>query len=134
MKRSDTAPETISGKFLSRGTGLGTVTEDMVQRRAREIAVTKGRQGHKFTDDDVEEARLELTGAAALEDSDEVERDAPSTGAWLTDAPGAARKTPVRGAGDEQTVAENLVKEGVEEATHHQMLAGNQAKREADVS
>jgi hypothetical protein len=132
MKRSDTAPETISGKFLARAKPLGTVTEEMVLRRAKEIAVTKGRLGNNFTQDDMDDARRELTGFP-LEDSDDLEQQAPATGAWLSDAPGTSRKAPVRPAGDEQTVGEKLVQEGVEEAAHHQMMAGNQAKRDEDL-
>jgi hypothetical protein len=133
MKRSDTETDTVSGKFLARAKPLGTVTEEMVLRRAKEIAVTKGRIGNNFTQDDMDEARRELTGYP-LTSTEDVEQQAPSAGSWLSDAPGTARKTPVRAASDEQTVAEKLVQEGVEEANHHQMMAGNQKKRDEDLS
>lgn len=126
MKRSDTTPDSVSGKFLERAKPLGTVTEEMVLKRAKEIAVINGRRGKDYTNDDFDQARGELTGLG--EDNLEQE-ETPFTGTWLTDAPGKGKKAPVRAAGDEQQFAEELVKEGVDEATHHQMLVGNQETR-----
>ena len=128
MKRSDTASDTVSGKFLVRAKPLGTVTEEMVLRRAKEMAITRGRRGNDFTQDDVDAARRELVGYPV----DDENVDVPATGTWLSDATDSGHQAPVRPAPDEQTVAEKLVAEGVEEATHHQMLAGNDASRKAD--
>jgi len=65
-------------------------------------------------------------------DGNELEAAAPDTGSWLGEAGDRGEKVPVRPAKDEQTFAEDLVKQGVEEATHHQMLVGNQTSREQD--
>jgi hypothetical protein len=128
MKRSDIEPDTISGKFIERAKPLGTVTEEMVIKRAREIAVINGRNGNDYTPDDFEQARVELVGFS--DDPTEAEEEAgPASGTWLSEAGGKGRKAPVRPAGDEQQFADKLVREGVEEAAHHQMLAGNQATR-----
>jgi hypothetical protein len=127
MKRSDTAPDSATGRFVERAKPLGTVTEDMVIKRAKELAIINGRNGNDYTDSDFDQARRELAGLDKPDDGDSDQ--APTTGAWLSDAPGPARKTPVRPASDEQQVAEELVREGVEEATHHQLLVGNQETR-----
>src|SRR5262245_7749224 len=131
MKRSDTTMDAQTGKFISRATPLGTVTESMVIKRAKEIAVTNGRNGNDYTPEDFEQARRELVGFPNTQFS-ERETSAPDTGSWLGEAGDRGDRASVQPAKDEQTFAEELVKEGVEEATHHQMLAGNQASRKRD--
>jgi hypothetical protein len=128
MKRSDIEPDTITGKFISRAKPLGTVTEGMVIKRAREIAIINGRNGNDYTEDDYEQSRTELVGFTG-EPAELEEEEAPAARTWLSDAGGKGRKAPVRAAGDEQQFADKLVREGVEEAAHHQMLAGNQMTR-----
>lgn len=125
MKQSDTAPDTQSGKFLAGAKPLGTVTEGMLIRRAKEIAVANGRNGNDYRSDDYEQARRELTGFSDSEEALE-ESHAPSSSQWLGPAGDKGKKTPVRGAADEQQLGEKLVREGKQEASHHQMLAGNQ--------
>jgi len=133
MKRSDTTMDTQTGKFIARATPLGTVTEEMVIKRAKEIAIINSRNANEYTPDDFEQARRELVGFHET-DATELENSVPDTGGWLGEAGDRGDKAPVRPARDEQTFAEDLVKEGVEEATHHQMLAGNQFSRDQDQS
>jgi hypothetical protein len=103
----------------------------MVIKRAKEIAVTEGRNGNDYTQDDYAQARRELAGFPDAETT-ELDGAAPDTGGSLGEAGDRGHSAPVRPARDEQTFAEDLVKEGVEEATHHQMLVGNQTSREQD--
>lgn len=108
--------------------GLGTVTEKMVRQRAREIAETNGRRPEKFTESDLDQARSELLGRQSatsepLEDATE----------W-TDVPGqTGRRGVTHRADDEQTFAEELVEEGVQEAEHEQMIEGNRERRARDL-
>lgn len=129
MKATDIVPETQTGQFAVGAKGLGTVTEGMVLRRAKEIAVTNGRKGHEYTQQDYDQAKVELTGFVGDEGP---EPDSEVSDAWNEAVGSRGEKTPIRGAGDEQALAEHLVEEGKEEATHHQMLAGNEASRRAD--
>jgi len=131
MKRSDTTMDAQTGKFIVGAAPLGTVTEGMVKKRAKEIAVINGRNGNDFTENELDQARRELVGFPNTE-ATELEGSAPDTGGWLGEAGDKGDAAPVRPAKDEQTFAEELVKEGVEEATHHQMLAGSQQSRERD--
>ena len=62
------ATETIKGRISGRFNGLGTVTPEMVEQRAREIALINGRAAEEFNEADLEEARVELTGEAATEE------------------------------------------------------------------
>ena len=116
------------GKISEHSRGLGTVTEEMLIKRAKEIAVTNGRNGNDYTQDDFDQARRDLVGFPNTEPTEE-ENEAPDTGDWLAEGVDKGQRAPVRPARDEQTFAEDLVKEGVEEATHHQMLVGNQETR-----
>lgn len=123
--------DTQTGKFVVGAAPLTTVTERMVQQRAKEIAVINGRTGNDYTTNDYEQAKRELVGFPNT-DADDLVESAPDTGTWLGEAGDRGEKAPVRPAKDEQTFGEDLVKQGVEEATHHQMLMGNQESRDAD--
>lgn len=121
----------IRGRIEAHAKGLGTVTPDMVERRAREIAVTNGRPGDRFTTADLEQARHELQASqdAPPESLElEAESSAPEDQVSLFSEREAPRKVP----SDEQTLPEDLVQEGLDEAAHEQMLAGNQESRRKD--
>ena len=123
--------DTQTGKFVVGAKPLNTVTEGMVIKRAKEIAVINGRNGNEFTADEYEQARRELVGYPNT-DTEDLEAQAPDTGEWLGEAGDRGQKAPVRPAKDEQTIAEDLVKEGVDEATHHTMLAGSERSTRKD--
>ena len=123
--------DTQSGKFVVGAKPITTVTQGMVTKRAKEIAVINGRNGNDYTPNEIEQARRELVGFPNTEAAD-LEAQAPDTGEWLGEAGDRGQKAPVRPAKDEQTFAEDLVKEGVEEATHHTMLAGSEESARRD--
>lgn len=113
-----------SGRISDHFSGLGTVTREMVEQRAKELAIINGREARHFTEDDWIQAKHELMGNQDNEENDEEEPVAALT-RW-DEEPGTSghhvENTP---AADEQTVAEHLVQEGVEEANHEQMLRGS---------
>src|SRR5687768_6773180 len=119
------ATQTIKGRISGRFDGLGTVTPEMVEQRAKEIALINGRVAEDFNEADLEEARAEMTGDFALADQREEEPGAAA--ATLRDVvPGTSgHKIAPKLPSDEQRVTEQLVQEGVDEAEHHQMLAGS---------
>lgn len=119
------ATQTIKGRISGRFNGLGTVTPEMVEQRAREIALINGRPAEEFNEADLDEARAELTGEAALEEQRE-EDSALGVGTLRDVVPGTAgHKNAAKLPSDEQRMAEQLVQEGVDEAEHHSMLAGS---------
>ena len=63
MKRSDTMMDAQTGKYIARATPLGTVTEGMVIKRAKELAIINGRNGNDYTQDDFEQARRTPVGS-----------------------------------------------------------------------
>ena len=123
--------ETQTGKFVVGAKPLNTVTEGMVIKRAKELAIIGGRNGNEYSESDYEQARRELVGFPNT-DAAELEGEAPDAGGWLSEGVDRGQKAPVRPAKDEQTFAEELVKEGVEEATHHTMLAGAERSMRKD--
>jgi hypothetical protein len=120
------ATQTIKGRISGGFNGLGTVTPEMVEQRAREIALINGRAAEEFNEADLDEARAELTGDGALEEQREEEDSAMGVGSLRDVVPGTAgHKNAPKLPSDEQRMAEQLVQEGVDEAEHHSMLAGS---------
>ncbi|HWQ92118.1 MAG TPA: hypothetical protein VN673_10630 [Clostridia bacterium] len=108
------------GRFTEHAHGLGTVTEDMIRNRAREIAQINGRSQHQVLDSDLDQARRELTGEERLNPD-------PTSEEELENRPLGVQgrgdgRVPSVPAPDEQTFAEKLVEEGVQEAEHEQMV------------
>ena len=111
--------------------GFGTPTEETVRARAREVAQTNGRRPDEFNEEDLAQARQELEGAQdAFPQTVVAEQDQFVVG----DGPvgSAGRAAPTKPAPDEQTVPEELVAEGVDEAAHDEMREGNRESRRRD--
>jgi hypothetical protein len=102
---------------ILRGTeGLGTVTRDMIDQRAREIARGDGRTD--ANDLDRTRAREDLTGSTSASEKlstvGEPDRD------WYTPLGSTGEKAPTVRPDDEENIPEKLIREGVEEADHDQ--------------
>jgi Protein of unknown function (DUF2934) len=118
------------GRITQHGAGLGTVTPEMVQRRAGEIALSDGRAGNEVTSADWEQARRELLGAANSPSAESDIEEAGSTAGWDPAPPTIGQRADTQEADDEQTMAEQLVQEGVEEADHDERVqAGRETRR-----
>ena len=121
MKRSLTQ----EGKIIEHSKALGTVTAEMVENRAREIAVINGRTAQTMTDGDRQQARDELSGVNHLGSSNEDRDAAASTRPW-DPVPGTqGHSAPKQLADDEQTVNEQLAEEGMAEAEHDRMITAS---------
>lgn len=107
------------GKISDHSHGLGTVTREMVEQRAKELAIINGR-AHEFTEEDLIQAKLEMMGD---EEGDEPSEDPVAALTRWDEVPDpSGHRVENSPASDEQSVAEHLVQEGVEEANHEQML------------
>src|SRR5947208_2103639 len=91
------------GRFSDHGKGLGTVTREMVMRRAREIAVTNGRSGNNVLDSDVEEAWRELRGEERLNPLPTRAENLTEDQRWLEVPESEGHQAPTVPASDEQT-------------------------------
>jgi hypothetical protein len=125
MKQHRNTRGKISEKFL----GLGTADRALLEQRARDIAEINGRPSDQYNEHDLEQASRELWGVKNVPSAGEEEDETVST--TRLGIPGTAgHRAETRPATDEQTVAEDLVQEGVDEATHEQMLEGSRESLE----
>src|ERR1043166_8985601 len=117
-----------AGKISLHGNGMGVPSPEDIERRAREIATIDERDPDEFTDGDWTQARKELLGAEHPTPPEETTGSAEMSGHWSVTASSRGHRAPRPGAEeDEESVGENLVNGGIEEATHDQML---EARRE----
>jgi hypothetical protein len=125
------------GRLSERGKGLGTVTEKMVRNRAQEIAMINGRDRNHVLDADLEQARRDLLGEETLNPIPPAEERLPEGERWDPVPGSPGHKAPTVSASDEQTIAEDLVEEGIADAEFEQELeaaraaAGAGTKRES---
>ena len=116
------------GKINLHGNGLGVPSPEMVEKRAREIAMIDERNPDEFTETDWHQAKNELTGVEgshAPEVGDDMDDETKRTRRSDRALPVIARRTTVRGR--RIIVGEELVSGGIEEAAHDQMV---EARRE----
>jgi hypothetical protein len=122
------------GRFSDHGKGLGTVTREMVQHRARQIAITNGREENQLLDSDFERALRELLGEERLNPIPSAEERLPESERWDPVGGSSGHKAPTVKAPDEQTFAEKLVEEGVADAEEDQALEGTRESQRRDAS
>ncbi len=121
--------EATPGKISDHFQGLGTVTRDMVQKRAKELAIIKGHD--HYTEDDFQEAKRELIG---VHGNDAGEDEILNTLTRWDEEPGSTgHHVPNIKPFDEQTLSEYLVEEGLEEAEHERMVEGSRPGRAEEV-
>src|SRR5881227_2890343 len=116
-----------AGKISLHGNGLGAPSPEEVERRAREIAMIDERSPDEFTEADWRQARHELMGAENNTPPEETSDNADLTEEWTVVASSKGHRMPRPGTGEEETVGEHLVIDGLAEAAHDQML---EARRE----
>ena len=109
------------GKISVHGDGMGAPTEELVEKRAREIALTNERNPDDFTDADWEQARAELMGVASDAAPEETADNAELTEEWSAVAADTGHRTG-RAGEDDEMLGQQLVEGGVEEATHDSMV------------
>ena len=106
------------GKILRGTEGLGTVTAQMIEERAHEIARGDGRNWPN--DLDRSSAREELTGVSS--GSEKVPtREEPGRD-WEMPLVSTGEKAPTVRPEDDQSIPQELIQEGVEEADHDQRV------------
>jgi hypothetical protein len=102
---------------ILRGTeGVGTVTPQMIEERAREIARGDGRR--QPNELDRTRAREELTGVTSGSEKPPT-REEPGRD-WGMPLVSSGEKAPTVRPEDEENIPEKLIQEGVEEADHDQ--------------
>jgi hypothetical protein len=115
------------GKIDLHGNGRGVPSPELVKQRAREIAMIDERNPDEFTEADWNQAKKELLGAETGHppETDDPIADEVSERDDIAGASG--HRAPKNGFDEEETLGEELVSEGIDEAAHDQML---EARRE----
>ena len=111
------------GRFSDHGHGLGTVTWNMIRKRARAIALTNGREANHVLDSDFEQARRELQGEERLNPLPTSADRLAESDRWDPVPGSRGRRAYTQSAPDEQTFAEKLVEEGLADAEQEQQIA-----------
>lgn len=110
------------GKISVHGDGIGAATPEMVEKRAREIALIDERNPEQFTEADWEQARKELLGEETVAAADDVDESVDTVSSW-DDVPGeTGARAPRAGLDDDESLGEQLVSGGLEEAEHDRMV------------
>jgi hypothetical protein len=126
-----TTPDESVGRIERNATGMGEVSDEMIERRAREIAVQEGR--NDIMKSDRQRALLELQGSGGTRSDDETDVRATTLNPQEpAGTPG--HKAPTSGPASERNVIRELVQEGIDEAAHEQMTAAEKEARRKEKS
>jgi hypothetical protein len=122
------------GALTENSAGIGTVTRDMVRRRAIELAVINGRSPQAVSEADLEQARRELTGQPDTDPKEAALESAPESERWDPVHGSTGHKVPAAPGEDEDQVGrsdnERLVEEGIQEAEHDQMRQASRKRND----
>ena len=121
-----------AGKISVHGDGIGVPSPDLVEKRAREIAMIDERDPDEFTDGDWDQAHRELLGLNSTVAPEETEQSAEVVEEWNVVASSSGHRAPRAGLEDDENVGEQLVCDGLEEATHDQMLVARKEELEEE--
>lgn len=113
------------GKIVRGTEGMETVTPQMIEERAREIACSDGRTQPNALDRT--RAQEELIGNTAGSEK-RLTRQEPGRD-WQIPLVSTGEKAPTVRPEDDENIPEKLVKEGVEEADHDQRLKSERTRR-----
>jgi hypothetical protein len=120
------------GILTENAIGIGTVTLEMVEERANELSAIAGRIPPQASTIDYEEARRELTGESNIDVQAALLESIPESERWDPVPGSTGRHTPESFGEDEDSEGRSestqLVKEGVREAEHDQMLEAARAE------
>lgn len=124
------------GVLTEHGVGIGAVTRSMIRDRAFEIARINGHAEQDATRADWEEAQRELSGGPTVSPETILLESVPESERWEM-VPGSAGRQAAESANDEEneeglSEEAQLFEEGVNEATHDQMLQAARAVRHPD--
>jgi hypothetical protein len=124
------------GIIMENAAGIGTVTSEMVEARARELAAINGRPSSKPSKADYQRAKRELTGEAETDLKEESSESVPDSEGW-DPVPGSTGRQAADSLGEDEDAegrseSAQMFEEGVTEAEHDQMRQASQADEESD--
>ena len=124
------------GMITENAVGIGPVTREMVQARARELALVAGRAPPQVLQTDYEQAKRELAGGSEMDPQETMLASIPESKRWDPVPGSTGRQLPEAPSEDEddegRSETEQLVAEGAEEAERDQMFQAAQAAEEKE--
>ena len=124
------------GIIMENAAGIGTVTSEMIEARARELAAINGRPSSKPSEADYQQAKRELTGKAETDSQEENSESIPESDGW-DPVPGSTGRQAADSLGEDEDAegrseSAQLFEEGVSEAEHDQMRQASRAHEKSD--
>ena len=125
------------GVISENSAGVGTVTRQMVQARAAELAIIDGHLSHDATASHFAQAKRELTGVPDMDPKDEILESATESERWDPLPGSTGTKARVAPSEDEdedgRSDNERLVEGGIAEAEIEQSLQATRAAAKKDL-
>src|SRR5437764_12537756 len=124
------------GIIMESAAGIGTVTAEMVEARARELAAINGRPSSEPSEADYQQAKRELTGEAKTDPQEESSESIPDSEGW-DPVPGSTGRQAADSLGEDEDAegrseSAQMFEEGISEAEHDQMRQASRADESTD--
>jgi hypothetical protein len=124
------------GIIMENAAGIGTVSAEMVEARARELAAINGRRSSEPSEADYQQAKRELTGESEMDPQEESRESIAESDDW-DPVPGSTGRQAAESLGEDEDAegrseSAQLFEEGVGEAEHDQMLRAAEADEKSD--
>ena len=124
------------GIIMENAAGIGTVTSEMVEARARELAAINGRPSSEPSETDYQQAKRELTGESETEPQEQSQESVPESEGW-DPLPGSAGRQAADSLGEDEDAegrseSAQMFEEGISEAEHDQMRRAAEAEEKSD--
>ncbi len=116
--------------------GIGTVTPQMVEARARELAAINGHRSSEPSEADYQQAKRELTGEPEMDPQQESRESILESDGW-DPVPGSTGRQAADSLGEDEDAegrseSAQMFEEGVTEAEHDQMRQASRADEKSD--
>ena len=126
------------GIIMENAAGIGTVTSEMVEARARELAAINGRPSSEPSEADYQQAKRELTGETEMNSQEESIESIPESEGW-DPVPGSTGRQAADSLGEDEDAEgrseiAQMFEEGISEAEHDQMRQASRADEQSDES
>jgi len=124
------------GIIMENAAGIGTVTSEMVDARARELAAINGHDSSEPSEADYQQAKRELTGESEVNPQEESRESMPESEGW-DPVPGSTGWQAAESLGEDEDAegrseSAQMFEEGISEAEHDQMLRATEAEEKSD--
>ena len=124
------------GIIMENTAGIGTVTSEMIEARAKELAAINGHPSSEPSKADYQQAKRELTGEAEVDSQEESSESIAESDGW-DPVPGSTGRQAADSLGEDEDAegrseSAQMFEEGVSEAEHDQMRQASRADEESD--